>query len=145
MRGGFRGFPHHPSSMAPSPGTPVGGERARQRSHSPRGGRGKSSYGCGWRTCRCSPLPVPGCLHGDATKARGWASIASIQAHIDAHLAGAAGDLWIIQVPDGFEQFARLGYSGISVGCHKCPLQWLLVAQSSGRHGFSPGRCGAWH
>ena len=26
--------------------------------------------------------PVPGCLHGDAARARGWASVASMQAHI---------------------------------------------------------------
>ena len=79
--------------MAPSPGTPLGGERPRQRSHSPRGGAalhdpmdtdGGQPSSRGRVFC-----PVPGCLQGDPLRARGWASVASMQSHIDAHLAGS--------------------------------------------------------
>eukprot|EP00435_Cladocopium_sp_Y103_P064641 s718_g26.t1 len=38
--------------------------------------------------------PVPGCLCADPARARGWATIASMRHHIDAHLAGSvAGDV----------------------------------------------------
>ena len=79
--------------MAPSPGTPLGGERPRQRSHSPRGGAalhdpmdtdGGQPSSRGRVFC-----PEPGCLQGDPLRARGWASVASMQSHIDAHLAGS--------------------------------------------------------
>ena len=79
--------------MAPSPGTPVGGERPRQRSHSPRPARPPPQAqqmqvdDGGGRPCRVF-CPVPTCPCHDTLRHRGWATAASMQAHVDAHLAG---------------------------------------------------------
>ena len=81
------------SSMAPSPGTPVGSERPRQRSHSPRPARPPPQAqqmqvdDGGGRPCRVF-CPVPTCPCHDTLRHRGWATAASMQAHVDAHLAG---------------------------------------------------------
>ena len=79
--------------MAPSPGTPVGSERPRQRSHSPRPARPPPQAqqmqvdDGGGRPCRVF-CPVPTCPCHDTLRHRGWATAASMQAHVDAHLAG---------------------------------------------------------
>ena len=117
--------------MAPSPGTPLGGERPRQRSHSPRGGAalhdpmdtdGGQPSSRGRIFC-----PVPGCLQGDPLRARGWASVASMQSHIDAHLAGSLhGDVPIPWL-----------HSHNRTRCLECGLS------VSSRHGMHPTCCPA--
>ena len=79
--------------MAPSPGTPVGGERPRQRSHSPRPARPppqaqQMQVDDGGGRPRRVFCPVPTCPCHDTLRHRGWATAASMQAHVDAHLAG---------------------------------------------------------
>ena len=60
--------------------------------------------------------PVPGCVQGDAARAKGWADNNSMRAHIDAHLAGTLqGDVpteWLRS-----QRRQRCGVCGLSVSC----------------------------
>ena len=96
--------------MAPSPGTPLGGERAPR---SPRRGPAADAGGpsamlvdgdgaaSSSRAARRVFCPVPGCPASDPTKAYGWANQTTMRAHIDAHLSGSlAGEVpstWLQQ------------------------------------------------
>ena len=96
--------------MAPSPGTPLGGERAPR---SPRRGPAADAGGpsamlvdgdgaaSSSRAARRVFCPVPGCPASDPTKANGWANQTTMRAHIDAHLSGSlAGEVpstWLQQ------------------------------------------------
>ena len=101
----------------PAPGTPVGGERgsARERERSPASGRGAPSR----QRLFC---PVPGCLCADPTRAPGWANVATMRSHIDAHLSGSlTGD-----VPASWMQ---------THGRTRCLVCGLSVSE---RHGVHP-------
>ena len=88
-----------PALMAPSPGTPVGGERAPR---SPRQGAvaaGGMEIDSGGDASRVF-CPVAGCPCAGPLRARGWASATTMQAQIDAHLAGSLqGDVPDAMVP----------------------------------------------
>ena len=107
--------------MAPSPGTPVGGERAPR---SPRRGAvaaGGMEIDSGEGASRVF-CPVAGCPCADPLRARGWASATTMHAHIDAHLAGGLqGD-----VPDAWFR---------AQGRQRCQVCGLSV---STRHGVHP-------
>ena len=101
----------------PAPGTPVGGERgsARERERSPASGRGAPSR----QRLFC---PVPGCLCADPTRAPGWANVATMRSHIDAHLSGSLTD----DVPASWVQ---------THGRTRCLVCGLSVSE---RHGVHP-------
>ena len=94
-------------AMAPSPGTPCGGERAPR---SPRRGPAADAGGPAAMQVDgtgAAPLgravfcPVPGCPASDPARANGWANHTTVRAHIDAHLSGSlAGEVpatWLQQ------------------------------------------------
>ena len=109
--------------MAPAPGTPLGGERPRQRASSPRSprqGGGMAVDGGGSHPDRVF-CPVPSCPCSDPARARGWRSVHNMHSHIDAHLAGTlSGDVpaeWMRQE-----------------GRQRCPVCSLSVSTRFGVH-----------
>ena len=111
------------SPMAPAPGTPLGGERPRQRASSPRSprqGGGMAVDGGGSHPDRVF-CPVPSCPCSDPARARGWRSVHNMHSHIDAHLAGTlSGDVpaeWMGQE-----------------GRQRCPVCSLSVSTRFGVH-----------
>ena len=85
---------HLAAAMAPSPGTPLGGERGRRRSLSPPAAGAASGVTAPMvvdapSTAAARVLcPVPSCPCSDAARHRGWANIGTMKHHIDAHLSG---------------------------------------------------------
>ncbi|CAE7486301.1 unnamed protein product, partial [Symbiodinium sp. CCMP2456] len=97
LRGTWRGWPNRgrrigeASNPGPvAPGTPLGGERPPRRRQRDDPDRmeveGAAGPNASDRRVYC---PVPTCPCSDPRRARGWASDASMKAHIDAHLAGS--------------------------------------------------------
>ena len=103
------GPPHGAVSRYSSPGrTP---SSTQQFSLSPRGGADMAVDGTGPARLFC---PVAGCPCGDPLQARGWASPATMQSHVDAHLAGTLAG----QVPQNWldsRDRQRCGVCGLSV------------------------------
>ena len=110
--------------MAPSPGTPVGGERAPRsprRAAAADGAPAGMDVDSGVDVSRVY-CPVVGCPCADPLRARGWTSVTTMQAHIDAHLAGSLqGD-----VPAAWLR---------AQGRQRCQICGLSV---STRHGIHP-------
>ena len=76
--------------MAPAPGTPLGGERPRQRPPDDGAGADAMEVDQGSPTVpRRFFCPVSGCPCADVTSARGWTSDSTLRAHVDAHLGGS--------------------------------------------------------
>lgn len=80
--------------MTASPGTPVGGDRAprsprRAAASDDASASGPMEVEAGASAAAKIFCPVSGCPSADRLRARGWASAATVQAHIDAHLAGS--------------------------------------------------------
>ena len=92
--------------MAPSPGTPVGGERPSRRA-APAPGGGVPMEVDGPPSAAGGPdvampaagpgrlfCPVSGCPCGDAARCAGWTSETTLRRHVDLHLTGhLAGDV----------------------------------------------------
>ena len=121
--------------MAPSPGTPVGGERpCRRRSDSPRSPRAAAAVAAVGDGAGPSSLPmevdnvrgrvycpVTTCPCSDAARAPGWQSVATMRDHVDAHLSGALqGD-----IPATWLQ---------THGRQRCPVCGLSVSTRHGAH-----------
>ena len=86
--------------MAPSPGTPLGGERPRRRAPSPAASSAAvMEVDSAPAAADAAPpgrlvCPVLGCPCADASRHPGWTSEATLRAHVDVHLAGAlAGEV----------------------------------------------------
>jgi hypothetical protein len=76
-----------------APGTPLGGERPRQRSLSPRSPRpaqvsAMDVDGRGPHSGSRVFCPVPGCPCSVPSHTRGWCSVTTMQSHVDGHMAG---------------------------------------------------------
>ena len=139
--------------MAPSPGTPLGGERPRRRAVSPPAPDGDVEMagdppgdGASGGRLVC---PVPTCPCSDAARHPGWSTAATLRAHIDAHLAGVlAGDVpaeWLAA-----QRRQRCLVCGLSVatrfGTHPtCRPLARAAAPDPAPAGPLPGAVGAGH
>ena len=113
-----------------APGTPLCGERPRQRSLSPRSPRpaqvsGMDVDGRGPHSGSRVFCPVPGCPCSVPSHTRGWCSVTTMQSHVGAHmagtLAGAIPAAWLQQ--HGRQRCAVCGLSvssrfGVHPTCH---------------------------
>ena len=105
----------------PAPGTPLGGERPRQRSLSPRSPRpaqvsAMDVDGRGPHSGSRVFCPVPGCPCSVPSHTRGWCSVTTMQSHVDAHMAGTLAGA----IPAAWLQ---------QHGRQRCAMLWCLWAQ----------------
>ena len=117
------------SNPGPEPGTPVGGERPPRERSPPRAGSAPGPAAAAQPAARVASAkavgrvycPVSTCPCSDAARARGWANVAAMRSHIDAHLAGAAGG----EVPQAWLQ---------ANGRTRCLVCGLSVSEKFGIH-----------
>ncbi|CAE7225374.1 unnamed protein product [Symbiodinium natans] len=117
------------SNPGPEPGTPVGGERPPRERSPPRAGSAPGPAAAAQPAARVASAkavgrvycPVSICPCSDAARARGWANVAAMRSHIDAHLAGAAGG----EVPQAWLQ---------ANGRTRCLVCGLSVSEKFGIH-----------
>ena len=121
------GHPHgHLCAMAPSPGTPVRGERPHRRRRSgspaaPAAGAAAGAMDVDARGPARVYCPVEGCPCAHPRRARGWGNLATMHAHVDAHLSGALQG----EVPSSWLQ---------AQGRQRCSVCGLSVSTRFGIH-----------